>query len=234
MAKAKQAPVEQNVVVLKPITARNEVQKAHMKNMKEKPVSIFVAPAGCGKSFLTVNQALLMLDRGEINKIVITRPNVLMGRSLGALKGELQDKFSPLVAELLTVMEDTMGRDWLEKAIEEGRVVMSPLEYIRGRSLKDFTIVDEAQLTNPDEMYTICTRLADGGKMVFLGDPTQKDQKGFDGISWLLDFVKRHGGEDLVGHVEGTSEYIERGAFCKWAVQSREKDIEQGYEYKGD
>lgn len=233
MAKVKQTEqVEERVV--KPVTARNDKQKEFLKNLATKDINIFVAPAGVGKSFLSVSQALLWLDRGVVDKITITRPNVVMGRSLGSLKGELSQKFEPLILPMLEVMKFYKGADWVTAALENELVSMAPLEYLRGRSFSDVLILDEAQLTTPDEMYTICTRMADGGKAIILGDPTQKEKAGTDGISWLLDFTKRHGMEDRVGYVEATSDDIERGGFCKAMVKGREKDVADNYMYKGD
>jgi len=216
--------VKEDYEVKPPVQARNEKQKEFLKALNTKQVCIFNSPAGCGKSYLTMCEASDWLKKGYFNKISISRPNVIMGRSLGALKGDMVSKFEPLVQPLIEVVKDRYGIGFYESCIHNTTIELAPLEYIRGRNFSEIVIIDEAQLTTPDEMYTIMTRLADGGKLILIGDPTQKDQKGTDGITWLMDFVKRHDMEDLVGYVEGTSDDIERGGFCKRVVKGMEKD----------
>ncbi len=207
-----------------PVQARNERQKEFLKILNSKSVCVFNAPAGCGKTYLTMSEATDWLKKGYFDKITISRPNVVMGRSLGALKGDMESKFEPLVQPLLEVVKNRYGVGYYESCIHNKTIELAPLEYIRGRNFSEILIIDEAQLTTPDEMYTILTRLEEGGRLILIGDPTQKDQKGQDGITWLLDFVKRHKMEDLVGYVEATSDDIERGNMCKRVVKGMEKD----------
>ena len=218
--------VKNDYEVQHPVTAKNEKQKEFLKHLNTKQVCIFNSPAGCGKTYLTMCEASDWLKKGYFDRISISRPNVIMGRSLGALRGDMQAKFEPLVAPLLDVVKKRYGVGFYESCLHNGTIELTPLEYIRGRNFSEIVIIDEAQLTTPDEMYTILTRLEEGGKLILIGDPTQKDQKGEDGITWLMDFVKRHNMEDMVGYVEGSSDDIERGSFCKRVVKGMEKDRE--------
>lgn len=216
--------VREDYEVQAPVQARNERQKEFLKALNSKSVAVFNAPAGCGKSYLTMCEATDWLKKGYFDKITISRPNVVMGRSLGALKGDMESKFEPLVQPLLEVVKRRYGAGFYESCIHNKTIELAPLEYIRGRNFSEILIIDEAQLTTPDEMYTILTRLEEGGRLILIGDPTQKDQKGQDGITWLMDFVKRHRLDDMVGYVEASSDDIERGNFCKRVVKGMEKD----------
>jgi len=227
MSKGRQVKESDNYVH-EPVHARNEKQKEFLKQLNTKSVVVFNAPAGCGKSYLTMCEATDWLKKGYFDKLTISRPNVIMGRSLGALRGDLQSKFEPLVMPLLDVVKKRYGQGFYEAALHNGTIELAPLEYIRGRNFSEIVIIDEAQLTTPDEMYTILTRLEEGGKLILIGDPTQKDQKGMDGITWLMEFVKRHKMDDLVGYVEGSSDDIERGSFCKRVVKAKEWDRTNG------
>ncbi len=220
--------VKEDYEVQPPVQARNEKQKEFLKHLKEKDVCIFNAPAGCGKTFLTMCETTDWLKRGYFDRMVIARPNVVMGRTLGALKGDMHQKYEPLLFPMVDVIKGRYGKGFYDSSIHNGTIELAPLEYIRGRNFDYITVIDEAQLTTPDEMYTILTRMADGGKLILLGDPTQKDQKGLDGITWILDFVKRHDLEYLVGYTEATSDDIERGGVCKAVVKAKEKDRENG------
>lgn len=180
-------------------------------------------------SHIAASEACDWLKSGEFDKIYLTRPNVGMGKSLGSLKGDLRDKFEPLLLPLIDVIKERYGAGFYESALNNGTIEFVPMEYIRGRSIKDVVIVDEAQNTTPDEMYTLLTRIADGGILIAIGDPTQNDLRGETGIEWLVDFVDRH--EDLqefVGVTEATSDDIVRGGLCKMTVKAREKDIVNG------
>ena len=206
------------------VLARNDRQKEFLKNLNTKDVCVFNAPAGCGKTYLTMCETTDWLKKGYFDKMVIARPNVVMGRTLGALKGDMFQKYEPLLMPMVEAIKDRYGPGFYESSIRNGTIELAPLEYIRGRNFNYITVIDEAQLTTPDEMYTILTRMADGGKLILLGDPTQKDQKGLDGITWLVEFLKRHDLTHIMGYVEATSDDIERGGVCKAVVKAKEWD----------
>lgn len=223
---------EDEAYVKPPVQARNEKQKEFLKLLNTKDIIVFSAVAGCGKSFVTMSEVTDWLKKGYYNKLTIARPNVVMGRSLGALKGDLRQKYEILLAPMVEVIKERYGHGFYESSIGNGTIELLPLEYIRGKNFSHVTVIDEAQLTTPDEMYTIVTRLAEGGKLIILGDPNQKDQKGLDGITWLLNFIDRHELHEYFGYVEAGSEYIERGGICKAMVQARERDRETGEDYE--
>lgn len=219
---------EDQSYVKEPIQARNPKQKEFLRLLQTKDIVVFSASAGSGKSLLTMSETTDWLKKGLYDKLTICRPHVLMGKSLGLLPGTLREKYEVLLAPMIEVIKDRYGKGFYETALDNGTIELLPLEHARGRNIDQIYVIDEAQLTTPDQMYTMVTRLADGGKLIILGDPNQKDQSGEDGITWLLNFVDRHKLHDYFGYVEAGSEYIERGGVCKAMVQAMERDLQKG------
>lgn len=215
---------EDEAYVREPVQARNAKQKEFLRLLNTKDIVVFSACAGSGKSMLTMSETTDWLKKGLYDKLTICRPNVLMGKSMGMLPGTLRDKYEILLAPMVEVIKERYGKGFYETALDNGTIELLPLEYARGKNIDQIYVIDEAQLTTPEQMYTMVTRLADGGKLIILGDPTQKDQDGLDGITWLLNFVDRHNLHDYFGYVEADSEYIERGGVCKAMVQAMERD----------
>lgn len=219
---------EDEAYVREPVQARNDKQKEFLKLLNTKDIIVFSAVAGCGKSYVTMSEVTDWLKKGVYDRLTIARPNVVMGRSLGSLKGDMRQKYEILLAPMVEVIKERYGAGFYESSISNGTIELLPLEYIRGKNFSHVTVIDEAQLVTPDEMYTIVTRLAEGGKLIILGDPNQKDQKGLDGITWLLNFVDRHNLHEHFGYVEADSDHIERGGLCKAVVKAKEYDIKHG------
>lgn len=209
-----------------PVQAKNDVQREFLKALKNKQVCCFVAPAGCGKSLLTMSECTDWLKKGIYDKIYISRPSVGMGNSLGLLPGDMRMKYEPYLLPLVDVIVNRYGRGFYESCLGNGTIELVPLEYIRGRSMSQVVILEEAQNTKPDEMYTIITRIEEGGKLIIIGDPNQTDIRGENGISWLRDFVK--GNPELEEHIQvidATSDDIVRSGLCKMMVKAKEKSI---------
>jgi len=166
------------------------------------------------------------LKSGKYEKCVISRPSVGMGNTLGLLPGTLQEKYEPYLLPLIDVITMRYGRGWYDTALRNGKIELVPLEYIRGRSFNCVVVVDEAQNCTPDEIYTILTRVGEGGKLILIGDPTQTDLKGKTGIEWLAEFIKDN--PDLSDHiklVEATSDDIVRSGLCKTIVKAKERSL---------
>lgn len=207
-----------------PISAKNDLQKQIFKALATKQVVVISAPAGVGKSFCTMTAAADAFMKGEIDKIFLARPAVGMGNTLGLLKGTLEEKYSPYLMPLIEVFIQRYGRGAYECALNSGNIELLPFEYMRGRNLYGWAIVDEFQQANAAEIYSVLTRITEGGKLILLGDRTQSDVKGQDGMSWLHDFVERHNLYDSVEFIEGTSDDIVRSGFVKTIVKAREQD----------
>lgn len=216
--------LEERTQKVVPIQAKNEFQKKVLRALATKQVIVISAPAGVGKSLLTMAAAADALMKGATNKVFLARPAVGMGNSLGMLKGTLREKYEPYLAPLVEVFIDRYGRGAYETALQSGNIEMIPFEYLRGRNLHGWSIVDECQSATSQELYSVLTRLTEDGKLILLGDKTQSDLRGQDGMSWLHDFVHRHNLYDTVEFIEGSSEDIVRSAFVKAIVQAKEKD----------
>ncbi|MCS7228148.1 MAG: PhoH family protein, partial [Endomicrobia bacterium] len=159
--------------IIKPKTA---TQKLYLELMDENDIVIAIGPAGTGKTFLAVMAALLKLDRGDVYKIVLTRPVVEAGEHLGFLPGDLYDKINPYLKPLYDAFFVMLGPDKLKRYLDEEIIEIIPLAYMRGRTLNDaFIILDEAQNTTPEQMKMFLTRLGFNSQLVITGDVTQID-----------------------------------------------------------
>lgn len=160
----------------KPIRVKTIGQKHYVTTIKKRDVVFGIGPAGTGKTYLAVVLAITALKEGSVKRIVLTRPAVEAGESLGFLPGDLQEKVDPYLRPLYDALYDVMGPEQTAKALERGLIEIAPLAYMRGRTLDDsFIILDEAQNTTPEQMKMFLTRLGFGSKMVITGDVTQID-----------------------------------------------------------
>jgi phosphate starvation-inducible PhoH-like protein len=129
------------------------------------------------------------------------------------------------------VLCDRYGKGFYESSLENGVIEYCPLEYIRGRNIASVAIADEFQNVKPSEAYTLVTRVAQGGKLICIGDSTQTDISGKTGLEWLYEFVERHGLQDHVSIIKATSDDIVRGDWCKEAVKAMESDRKNGIKF---
>ncbi|MCF6092825.1 PhoH family protein [Microaerobacter geothermalis] len=160
----------------KPIRAKTLGQKHYVTMIRKKDIVFGIGPAGTGKTYLAVVMAVMALKRGEVKRIILTRPAVEAGESLGFLPGDLQEKVDPYLRPLYDALYDVMGAEAVARFMEKGIIEVAPLAYMRGRTLDDsFVILDEAQNTTPEQMKMFLTRLGFGSKMVVTGDITQID-----------------------------------------------------------
>ncbi|SDE78485.1 phosphate starvation-inducible protein PhoH [Fontibacillus panacisegetis] len=160
----------------KPIRVKTIGQKHYVTTIKKRDIVFGIGPAGTGKTYLAVVLAISALKEGSVKRIILTRPAVEAGESLGFLPGDLQEKVDPYLRPLYDALYDVMGPEQTAKALERGLIEIAPLAYMRGRTLDDsFIILDEAQNTTPEQMKMFLTRLGFGSKMVITGDVTQID-----------------------------------------------------------
>lgn len=160
----------------KPVTPKTRGQLAFVNAMEEKAIVFAVGPAGTGKTFLAVTAAVSALKRGDVRRIVLTRPAVEAGESLGFLPGDLKEKVDPYLTPLYDALHDLLGAEQTEKLIEKGTIEIAPLAYMRGRTLNDaYVILDEAQNTTGPQMKMFLTRIGFHSHMVITGDITQID-----------------------------------------------------------
>jgi phosphate starvation-inducible PhoH-like protein len=173
-------------------------QKRYTDAIDENIVTFGVGPAGTGKSYLAVAQAVQALHRRQVNRIVLTRPAVEAGENLGFLPGDLMAKVDPYLRPLYDALYDMLGADGAQRLVANGTIEVAPLAFMRGRTLNDsFIILDEAQNTTPEQMKMFLTRIGFNSKAVITADITQIDLNGKR--SGMLDI------ERILSGVEGVS-----------------------------
>lgn len=173
--------------IIKPKTVG---QKKYVDNIDKHDITLCVGPAGTGKTYLAVAMAVRAFKREEVSRIILTRPAVEAGESLGFLPGDLKDKVDPYLRPLYDALFDIMGSEKFLKLLERGVIEVAPLAYMRGRTLDNsFIILDEAQNTTREQMKMFLTRLGFGSKAVVTGDITQVDLPGGK-VSGLMHSLK--------------------------------------------
>lgn len=160
----------------KTVRAKTLGQRHYVSAIKKADIVFGIGPAGTGKTFLAVAMGVTFLKSHRAKRIVLTRPAVEAGESLGFLPGDLQEKVDPYLRPLYDALYYMLGVEQVAKMMEKGIIEVAPLAYMRGRTLEDaFVILDEAQNTTPEQMKMFLTRLGFGSKMVVTGDVTQVD-----------------------------------------------------------
>lgn len=180
----------------KPIRAKTAGQRAYVSAIKNNDILFAVGPAGTGKTYLAVCHAVSMLKSGEVGRVVLVRPAVEAGESLGFLPGDLREKVEPYVRPLYDAFYDLLTPERFARYIDKGVIEIAPLAYMRGRTLNEsFIILDEAQNTTPEQMKMFLTRLGFGSKAVVTGDVTQIDlpigkESGLNVVRSILQGIK--------------------------------------------
>lgn len=160
----------------KPIRVKTLGQQQYITAMRKNDLVFGIGPAGTGKTYLAVVMAVHALKNGAVKRIILTRPAVEAGESLGFLPGDLKEKVDPYLRPLYDALHDILGAEHTERMIDRGTIEIAPLAYMRGRTLDDaYVILDEAQNTTKAQMKMFLTRLGFGSKMIITGDKTQID-----------------------------------------------------------
>lgn len=159
-----------------PLAPRTPKQGLYLKLLQQHEVVFAVGPAGTGKTYLAVAQAVAMLNAGLVDRIILTRPAVEAGERLGFLPGDMREKIDPYLRPLYDALNDMMTPEQFSRRLEKGEIEIAPLAFMRGRTLHhSFIILDEAQNTTPMQMKMFLTRLGEGSRMTVNGDPSQVD-----------------------------------------------------------
>jgi len=165
-------------------------QSRLMEAMAEHNLVIAVGPAGTGKTYLAITAAVEALEAGRVDRIILSRPAVEAGETLGFLPGDLEDKMSPFLRPLYDALNDRMGGKRLKQHLAEGSIEIAPIGYMRGRTLNNaFVVIDEAQNCTYNQIKMLLTRLGWHSTMVLTGDPDQTDL--LDGLSGLSEIARR-------------------------------------------
>lgn len=202
-------------------------QKQYIDAIKANPLTFGIGPAGTGKTFLAVVMAVSALKKGQVKRIILTRPAVEAGESLGFLPGDLKEKVDPYLRPIYDALYTIYGADHTERLLERGVIEIAPLAYMRGRTLDDaFVILDEAQNTTKAQMKMFLTRLGFGSKMIVNGDKTQIDlPRGIkSGLTDAENIIK---GVDNIRFVYFDTDDVVRHPVVSAIIKAYDKEAEQ-------
>jgi phosphate starvation-inducible PhoH-like protein len=175
---------------VKNIKPRSDGQAALIKAIEEYSLTLAIGPAGTGKTYLAIAKAADALEKGQIERIILSRPAMEAGESLGYLPGDMQEKMAPYLRPLYDSLGDRMGGKKVRQYLEDGTIEIAPIGFMRGRTLNNaFVVIDEAQNCTYGQLKMILSRLGWHSTMVVTGDPEQSDL--LDGMSGLSDISRR-------------------------------------------
>lgn len=178
----------------KTIVPRSATQIRYMEALVRNDIIFALGPAGTGKTYIAVAQAVAQLITGSVDRLILSRPAVEAGEKLGFLPGDMKDKVDPYLRPLYDALHDCLPAEQVERRIASGEIEIAPIAFMRGRTLANaFIILDEAQNTTPAQMKMFLTRFGEGSRMVVCGDPNQTD----------LPSPAMSGLNDAVGKLEG-------------------------------
>jgi phosphate starvation-inducible PhoH-like protein len=184
----------------KTIVPRTPAQAHYMRELTTNDMIFALGPAGTGKTYVAVAQAVAQLITGSVQRLILSRPAVEAGERLGFLPGDMKEKVDPYLRPLYDALYDCLPAEQVERRIASGEIEIAPIAFMRGRTLADaFVILDEAQNTTPAQMKMFLTRFGQNSRMVICGDPNQTDLPGGSSASGLADATRRLDG------VEGIS-----------------------------
>ena len=185
----------------RPVRARTAAQDAYIRALKRHSLVFGTGPAGTGKTWLAVAQAVQMFERKEVDRIILSRPAVEAGERLGFLPGDMREKVDPYLRPIYDALYDLMDARIVERALESGEIEIAPLAFMRGRTLSNACVIlDEAQNTSSMQMKMFLTRLGENSRMIVTGDPSQVDLPGGQ-VSGLAEAVRLLDGVEGIGHV---------------------------------
>ena len=206
----------------KTIVPRSATQSVYMEELARKDMIFALGPAGTGKTYLAVAQAVSQLITGSVDRLILSRPAVEAGERLGFLPGDMKEKVDPYLRPLYDALYDTLPAEQVERRIASGEIEIAPLAFMRGRTLANaFIILDEAQNTTQAQMKMFLTRFGEGSRMVICGDPKQVDLP-TGGVSGLGDAVDRLEGVEGIAVVRFSAADVVRHPIVGRIVQAYE------------
>ena len=205
------------------LVPRNENQAKYIEALSTADQVIVFGPAGTGKTYVVSTFAANAYHMKEVNKVVITRPHIPVGKDIGFLPGTLEEKSAPWALPVLDVLERHLGKGVVETALKNGNIEVAPLALMRGRSFDDtFVICDEAQNITLPELKMLVTRIGEGSTLVLNGDIQQSDLKEGDGLSKIIHLTKKH--MLPIPIIEFTLDDIVRSDICKLWITTFTKE----------
>jgi phosphate starvation-inducible PhoH-like protein len=217
VSRYKNAPEEATVRTVK-LVAMNDTQQRYISALQSHNQIIVTGFSGTGKTFIAASHAANLYANRRIDRIIITRPNIAVGKDLGYLPGTLEEKYTPWIMPVLDVLEQQLGKNVVETGMKNGNIQMVPLSVMRGRSFnKSFIIVDEAQNLTIHEMKMLLTRVGKECTIVINGDIKQSDINQQSGLSKILHLAKKYNMD--IPTIEFGVDDIVRSDICKqWII----------------
>jgi len=173
-----------------PFTAKNTNQKKLFNYLDSFEIIIAHGAAGTGKTACAVSKACEYLHENKVDKIIVSRPSVESGESIGFLPGEISDKFAPWLAPVRGIMNEILGKSHVDSLVRSGKIEAIPLGFCRGQTFNDaYILLDEAQNTSPEQMKMFLTRIGHNSKMVITGDNEQTDIRGQNGLEDVVNKI---------------------------------------------
>ena len=173
---------------VKPLEAKTYNQKEYIRNIIENDIIFCSGPAGSGKSFIAAGIAAEHLHRGEIEKVIVTRPLICTGKDIGHLPGEMGEKIAPYLLPMKENLQHFLGQAYYGLYANEGQIQYKPLEVMRGSTFHNsYMILDEAQNCTEDQIKMFVSRMGEGSKVLINGDIDQDDLKGRSGLAFCMD-----------------------------------------------
>jgi phosphate starvation-inducible protein PhoH and related proteins len=208
----------------KSVSARTPMQDSYIRAMDRCELVFGIGPAGTGKTYLAVAFAAAMLERGAVERIILSRPAVEAGERLGFLPGDMREKVDPYLRPLYDALYDMMPSDKVERGLQSGIIEVAPLAFMRGRTLTRAAIIlDEAQNATTMQMKMFLTRLGEDAKMIVTGDPTQIDLRPGE-ISGLNEATRILDGVESIGIIRFTGADVVRHPLVQRIVNAYESD----------
>jgi phosphate starvation-inducible PhoH-like protein len=209
----------------KTIVPRTAMQADYMRQLASREIIFALGPAGTGKTYVAVAQAVSQLMTGSVQRLILSRPAVEAGERLGFLPGDMKEKVDPYLRPLYDALYDCMPPEQVERRLASGEIEIAPIAFMRGRTLADaFVILDEAQNTTREQMKMFLTRFGQNSRMVVCGDPKQVDIPGGANMSGLHDAVARLTGVEGVGVIHFTRGDVVRHPIVGRIVEAYEGD----------
>ncbi|WP_406600755.1 PhoH family protein [Microvirga rosea] len=207
-----------------PVRARNAAQNAYIKALKQHEMVFAEGPAGTGKTWLAVGYAVSLLEQGQADRLILSRPAVEAGERLGFLPGDMREKVDPYLRPIYDALYDFMEARHVDRGLQTGMIEIAPLAFMRGRTLTNAVVLlDEAQNTTTMQMKMFLTRLGEGSRMIITGDPTQIDlppgQK-----SGLVEAVRILNGVEGIGRVTFKEQDVVRHDLVRRIVTAYDAD----------
>src|SRR6187397_2262601 len=209
----------------RPVRARTAAQDAYIRALKRHALVFGTGPAGTGKTWLAVAQALQMFERKEVDRIILSRPAVEAGERLGFLPGDMREKVDPYLRPIYDALYDLMDARIVERALQGGEIEIAPLAFMRGRTLTNAVIIlDEAQNTTAMQMKMFLTRLGENSRMIVTGDPSQIDLPNGQ-PSGLAEATRLLEGVEGVAQVRFTAEDVIRHELVARIVEAYDRSV---------